>query len=317
MAARIVEREGRAYLLEDGRVVKSAATADELLPESETEAPPVFSVGDRVEADGKLGKIVSKMATIYGEQYGVRSDDGEANSFYSESLKHSETEEPTYESPIDAILAEADAYETMPSDTIDQINAKEAIAREINLRARAIASDSKLALSDRVKLDAVVSGTSVDLEYLKNDKEAALISAFEEEQKNLPKVSIDAPTFGGSEFTTEDASWLEDVAEEAEKEAVANLATADTTLTETAVKLVDGMEPGLLADDDTVQEQSHALFLEITSGMDDDAKAEKLLKYNDEVRTARFNRLEELKEAAADPDEDDGDELGDDSALFL
>lgn len=317
MAARIVNREGRAYLLEDGRVVKSAATSDELLPESDTEAPPEFSVGDRVEADGKLGKVVSKMATIYGEQYGVRSDDGEANSFYSESLKHSETEEPTYESPIDAILAEADTYEAMPSDTVDQITAKEAIARELNLRARAIASDSKLALSDRVKLDAVVSGTSVDLEYLANDKEASLISAFEEEQKNRPKVSIDAPTFGGSEFTTEDASWLDEVAEEAEKEAAANLATADTTLTETAVKLVDGMEAGLLSDDDTVQEQSHALFLEITSGMDEDEKAEKLLKYNDEVRTARFNRLEELKEAAADPEVDDGDELGDDSALFL
>jgi hypothetical protein len=316
MASRIVEREERAYLLEDGKVVKSASTASELLPESET--APVFSVGDRVEADGKLGKVVSKMATILGDQYGVRHDDGEAYSYYGESLKTSEVEEPIFESAIDQILSEADNFEAMASDTLEQIESKEEVGRELNLRAKALVTDDKLPLSDRVKLDAVISGTQVDLDYLANDKEAALLSAYEDERKTAAtQVSIDEPTFGVSQFTTDDASWLGDVADEAEKEAVANLQEADTNLTSTAVKLVEGMEPGLLADDDTVEAQSHALFLEVTAGMDEDEKAEKLLSYKDQVRTARFNRLEELKEAALDPETEDEDELGDDSALFL
>jgi hypothetical protein len=315
MASRIVEREGRAYLLEGGKVVKSAASASELLPESET--PPVFSVGDRVEADGSLGKVVSKMNTIYGEQYGVRQDDGEAYSFYAESLKHSETEEPRYESPIDQILAEADTFEAMPSDTLDQIEAKSEVGRELNLRAKALITDDKLPFTERVKLDAVVSGTQVDLDYLANDKESALLSAYEDEQKiKATSVTIDEPTFGVSSFTTDDASWLEDAAEDAEREVQANLSGADATLVETAVKLVEGMPEGLLRDDDTVEAQSHALFLEVTAGMDEVEKAKKLLVYKDNVRTARYNRLEELKEAALDPDVED-DDLGDDAGLFL
>lgn len=312
MASKIVEREGRAYLLEDGKVVKSAAIASELLPESETQ--PEFSVGDRVEADGKLGKVVSKMDTIYGLQYGVREDDGEAFSYYSEQLTASEVEEPVYDSPITAILTEADEYEALPADTLDQIESKSARARELNLRAKALITDPKLPLADRVKLDAVVSGTQVDLDYLASDKEAALISEHEGYLKDQPKFEVDSSTFGVSEFSQDDASWLGDSADEAEREAAE--VDHDTALTEAAVKLVEEMNPGLLADDDIVMEQSHNRFLEVTAGLDEDTKAEKLLGYNDQVRTARYNRLEELKEAAADPEADE-DELGDDSALFL
>lgn len=313
MAARIVEREGHAYLLEDGKVVKSAATASELLPESET--TPTFSVGDRVEADGKLGKVVSKMATIYGEQYGVRYDDGDAYSFYAENLKVSEVEEPVFESAIDAILAEADEYETMPSDTLQQIEAKEAVGRELNLRSKALITDDKLPFADRVKLDAVVSGTQVDLDFLADDKENAILSEHQDYLKNQPKFEIDSANFGVSSFSTDDASWLGDAADEAEAEFAAT--DYDTNLTEAAVTLVENMEEGLLRDDDTVMAQSHATFLAKTAGMDEDTKAEKLLKFNDQINIARHNKLEELKEAALDPEVEDDDELGDDSALFL
>jgi hypothetical protein len=312
MASKIVEREGRAYLLEDGKVVKSASTKAELLPESPT--PIEFSVGDRVEADGKLGKVVSKMNTIYGLQYGVREDDGEAYSYYTEQLAASEVEEPVYESPIHAILTEADEYETLPSDTVDQITAKSARARELNLRAKALASDSKLSLADRVKLDAVVSGTQVDLDYLADDKENALLSEHEEYLAGQPKYEVDASNFGSSEFSQDDASWLGDVADEAEAEFAAR--DQDVELTEAAVKLVEGMNPGLLSDDDIVMEQSHNLFLEVTAGLDDDTKADKLLAFNDNVRMARTARLEDLKEAVVDPETDEED-LGDDSDLFL
>lgn len=315
MASKIVEREGRAYLLEDGKVVKSAATASELLPESET--PTEFSVGDRVEADGKLGKVVSKMSTIYGLQYGVREDDGEAFSYYPEQLNVSEAEEPVFESPVSAILAEADEYEALPADSLDQIDAKSARARELNLRAKALITDPKLPLADRVKLDAVVSGTQVDLDYLENDREAALISEHEDYLKEQPKFEVDSTTFGTSEFSTDDASWLEDSAADAETEAAAQLDGADDKLVETATSLVEGMEEGLLHDDDTVMAQSHARFLEVTAGLDEDSKADKLLKFNDQIRTARYNRLEELKEAALDPEAEDEDELGDDSSLFF
>lgn len=315
MTNRIVEREGRAYLLEDGKVVKSAATASELLPESETSTEVAFSVGDRVEADGALGRVVSKMNTILGTQYGVRQDDGEAFSFFAEDLKLSEVEEPVFESPVDQILAEADTFEAMPADTLDQITAKQQTGRELNLRAKAFITDKNLALSDRVKLDAVVAGTQVDLDYLANDKEAAQIAAYEDERKVADTaVLIDEPTFGVSSFSTDDASWLEDVADQAEAEFAAT--DYDTLITEAGIKLVEKMDEGLLADDDTFEEQSHNLFLAKTAGLDEDAKAEKLLKYKDTLRTARFNRLEELKEAALD---DDSDEVADSdpSDLFL
>lgn len=316
MASRIVEREGRAYLLEGGKVVKSASTASELLPESETEDTPTFSVGDRVEAGGKLGKVVSKMTTIYGEQYGVRDDDGEAFSFYAEDLKLSDVELPTYESPVEQILAEADAFEGMPSDTMQQIEAKEEVGRELNLRAKALVTDDKLPFTERVKLDAVVSGTQVDLDYLANDKEAALLSAYEEEQASRPKLSIDSENFGVSSFTTDDASWLAEAADEAEAEEAERLSSAGDDLTSAAVELVERMDEALLSDDDTVMAQSHSLFLAKTAGMDEDSKAEKLLAFNDQVRTARYNRLEELKEAALDPENDEVDD-SDLSDLFL
>ena len=316
MATKIVEREGRHYLIEDGKVTKTAFSASELLPESETEDAPTFSVGDRVEAGGKLGKVVSKMTTIYGEQYGVRDDDGEAASFYAEDLKLSDVELPTFESPTEQILSEADEFEAMPSDTLEQIEAKEEVGRELNLRAKALVTDDKLPFSERVKLDAVVSGTQVDLDYLANDKEAALVSAFEAEEAAKPKVSIDSENFGVSSFTTDDASWLGDAADEAEAEFTARIVAADDSLTETAVELVEKMDEGLLRDDDTVMAQSHALFLEATAGMDEDTKAEKLLSFNDQVRTARFNRLEELKEAALDPENDEVDD-SDLTDLFL
>jgi hypothetical protein len=315
MASKIVEREGRAYLLEDGKVVKSAASASELLPESETSPEETFSVGDRVEADGQLGRVVSKVNTIYGPQYGVRHDDGEAFSYYAEDIKTSEVEVPTYESPVDQILAEADSFEAMPADTVDQITAKEKVGRELNLRSKALITDDKLPLSDRVKLDAVVAGTQVDLDYLANDKENALVSAFEDEQRvTSTQTLLDNPTFGVSEFSTDDASWLGDVADDMEREAGER--DYDTLLTEAAVRLVEDMPEGLLRDDDTVEEQSHTLFLEKAAGLDEDTKAEKLLTFKDTLRTARFNRLEDLKESAVEPEEDE-DGLGDDSALFI
>jgi hypothetical protein len=316
MASRIVEREGRAYLLEDGKVVKSAASASELLPESETPTEVDFSVGDRVEADGKLGKVVSKMNTLYGQQYGVRHDDGDAFSYYAEHLAASEVEEPTYESPIDQILAEADAFEGMPADTLDQITSKEATGRELNLRSKALITDSQISLSDRVKLDAVIAGTQVDLDFLANDKEAALISAYNEEERvSSTQTLLDNPTFGVSEFSTDDASWLGDVADDMEREAGER--DYDTILTEAAVNLVEDMPEGLLKDDDTVEEQSHTLFLEKSAGLDEDTKAAKLLTFKDTLRTARYNRLEELKTASVEDVEEDEDGLGDDSALFM
>ena len=312
MASKIVEREGRAYLLEDGKVVKSAATVAELSPESET--PPVFNVGDRVEAGGKLGKVVSKMNTIYGEQFGVRDDEGEAFSFYAEDLSPSEEPEPVYDSPVDSILVEADAFEGMPADTLEQIEAKEAKGRELNLRARALVTDDKLPITERVKLDSVISNTAVDLDYLANDKENAILSAHQDELAAMPKFEIDSSVSGTSEFTTDDASWLGEVADQMEAEA--GEIDHDTLLTEAAVDLIEKMEPGLLADDDTVMEQSHATFMAVTAGLDEDTKADKLLKFNEQIRTSRYERLEDLKEAALDPEEDE-DELGDDSSLFL
>lgn len=288
-STRIVERDGKAYEVEgsgpDMRVIRVAESASELLPE--TDKPAEIALGDRVEADGKLGVVAGRMETVYGSTFTVRFDDGESEAFFPEALKHSDTEAPEPTSAIDGLLAEASEYEALESDTLDQVNEKLARGRELNLKAKALASASELDLSSRAKLDQIVTSTTVDLSDLAEQHENLVLAENSDylEERRLNKGVEFLPT---SDFSREDSSWLSVVADEAEEEA-ANV-DWDARLTEAAVKLAEGLGPNIANDDEAVSAQTHFAFEEL--GADESLRE----SFAEKVQVARVNRIADLEE---------------------
>lgn len=280
MASRIVERDGTAYLIEDGKVVRTASTAAELAPEFTP--PSEIKVGDRVEAGGKLGKVVAKGADIYGDSLVVRHDDNETIAYDPEDVKVSDAEEIAFATPLDEIVAAADEYEAMPSDSFEQVQAKLATARALDLRVRALASDSRLPLSDRIKLDSIVSSTTVDIHDLSQEVDDLLIAENEQYLASQPRYEISEEIGGTSDWTREDASWLDAVAAEAEAEAAE--VDWDAVMTSVAVDVVENVN---LEEEVTVMAAARTAYEEVRS---DDEHWPALVE---KVRVARVNKMVE------------------------
>jgi hypothetical protein len=291
MSTRIVERGDRAYEVEgdgpDMRVVRVASTAAELLPETE-DKPAEIALGDRVEADGKLGVVTASADTIYGPTLTVHYDDGESESFFPEDIKISDTEAPEPATPIDGLLAEAAEYEAMPDDTLEQVTEKLARGRELNLRAKALASASELDLSLRAKLDQIVTSTTVDQEDLKEAHENLALAEntdyFEERRANK-----DVEVLQGSSFSPEDASWLGLAADEAEADAAE--VDWELNLTATADTMTGQMTEEVANDDELVAAQIESAIDQL--GIDESLRE----SFTEKVQVARVNRIADLESA--------------------
>lgn len=171
----IIKENGKLYNIdEETGLVTEASLIEE--PEEVVvteEYAEDFRTGDRVAVDNEEGTIISIISSIYGPAYGVLFDDGGVDEYPEDKLARVETEEPDYETPVKEVLARYATYETLPSYTRDEIEVKIEEARNLNLRAKALITDSKLSFSDQVELDRVVLSTGTDLLDFKTLKDSA------------------------------------------------------------------------------------------------------------------------------------------------
>jgi len=216
-----VFEDDKFYVAVEGKVVEAgslrAAACDDcghdgcedcaVCESCEEDKAKASAVGARVEADGRLGTVVAKLDTIYGDTIAVRFDgDGEVESFYPEQVSLSSEEPVEYESAIAELLADHEAHEALAGETLEEVRAKLASAGALKLRARALVTDDKLPLSDRVKLDSVISATAVDEADLTED-EFLLASAQDRPERHYDRFEIDA-SIGGGAIGRDDGSWI-------------------------------------------------------------------------------------------------------------
>lgn len=264
-----------------------------------------FRIGDRVQVDEETGTIISITASVYGPAFGVRFDDGGVDEYPELSLKRATVEEPEYESPLAEILARFEAYEKLPSITNDELATKEKEARLLNLQARSLITDSKLAFNDQNALGKVVLVTSGDLEKIKELREHSQESQEYLGKFNRYKISetLDSGAVLGMKG---DASWLESALDGMEVEE-----TTDADLAARAVEVVSSFSKGQLEDEEfmTLAATYHHEYLQ----MDDD----RAKKFDALLARARQERLKNIpgteKEASAEDDITDFDA----SALYL
>ena len=163
-----------------------------------------LKVGDRVTfGTDREGVIRDAFSTLYGLSYDV---DGEE--IPGEFVKAASSE-VKYENDIAEIVAEFDSYNQMYVATSEEIDNKEAEARRLKLKASALASNSKIALDERVKLDSIVVETTADLmdlddlrdtyRLMENDN---YLSKFRNHREG--PISLSGGAMGGQD----DASWL-------------------------------------------------------------------------------------------------------------
>jgi len=304
----IVEENGKLYDVDEQTGQVRLASTEAAPQEDETSLEREFRTGDRVEVDGEAGTIIAITASLYGGAYGVRFDDGGIDEFSETDLKVSKAVKVAHATPTAEVLARFEAYQELPHYTNDEIATKEEEARWLNLRAAALASDSKLVLSDQTQLGKVVLVTGNDLLDLKELREQSEESAEYLGRFNRYKIADEISGYGAGLGSKGDASWLDDAITGMEV-----VETTDADLAVRAAELVAAFDKKQLEDDEfmTVASSYHKGYLQMT---EDDAK-----KFDGYLAHARTERLKELpaesaeKTASADDDLDDFDT----AALFL
>lgn len=300
----IVEENGKRYDIDEKTgLVREASVVPEV---DESEYADELRINDRVEVGGKTGTIISLTASIYGGAYGVRFDDGSVDEYGPQALKHTSVEEPVYDGPYAELLGRFAQYEELPAYTNDEINSKEKEARFLNLRAKSLASDSKLSLNDQKELGRIVLVTGNDLIDLKTAREnseetTAYVSRF-----NRYHIASEVSGYGAGLGLKGDASWLNNALEDMEV-----VETTDADLAARAAELVAAFSKAQLEDDDFMHTASsyHRGYLQMT-----DEQSKKFDSYLARARQERIAELpsESTKEASADNLDD-----FDTSALFL
>jgi len=223
----LYEENGKTYKIEDGRVVEAVASQSER--EEEIEAlvdeadegdekdeasendegkkvtvPLNISIGDPVEARGKKGQVISRTASVYGDALGVRFEDGTVGEYLEENLKRIAMDKIARGTPVEQLKADYDEYQKMADMTPEEIEEKEAAARSLNLRAKALVTDKHMALSDVIFLDSVVSGTAVDMLDLRESRDLI-------DQTKV--ASVEPVSWYGNHIagSSDDASWLDTI----------------------------------------------------------------------------------------------------------
>lgn len=205
--ASIVNEDGKAYKIENGRVVAAAN-----IKEAKTVAAPLKHE-DRVLYGKKLGRVISIVPSVYGDAIGVQFDDGSFIELPPEELERAQPDKvakvaglPTAE----AFKQEYEEYVAMPQDTLEEVEDKMRIARTLNLRAKAAATNRQNALADTILYDSVVTATGVDLLDLTQQQEAYRVAESREYLEQRPTFQLPevvSPGFGMNRGG--DASWLQ------------------------------------------------------------------------------------------------------------
>jgi hypothetical protein len=302
----IVEENGKLYKIdEDTGLVTEASDAD---VEAEQDLSDEFRIGDRVEVGGVLGEVISITASVYGGAFGVRFDDGSIDEFVETMLKRSSVEKPNFETPIHEVQARFAKYEEMPGYTNDELTRKEAEARWLNLRAKSLVTDPKLALSDQNELGRIVLVTGTDLLELKEAREQSEETASYLGSFNKYRLANEVQGGGAIMGLHGDASWLEDGLDGLE---VAE--TTDADLAITATELVSQFSEGQLQDDEFM---AAARSYQYDYLQMDEAERTHFDSLVESARTARLAELPKIAKQAKTEVEDDLANF-DASALYL
>jgi hypothetical protein len=258
-----------------------------------------FQLGDRVVVKGKAGHVMNKLTTMYGESIGIRFDDDSLGEFLASDIEASEVEKPLFSNAVEEVGHDWSEYLKMPDALASQVEEKVSLARNLNLRAKALSTDQKISFSDRLLLDRIVTASACDI------MDYAAAQPYSEENteylNSLPKFTDIEPTGGGSVSSREDASWLDDVE--------ANYQTDwDHALADKASRAAAELSREQLEDVEFVKlVQGH-----LTIGIPTE-QHEKLARYFSEARAMRLAEpTPEIKEAAVEDLTD-----FDTSALFL
>lgn len=167
----------------------------------------------RVSYGKKLGTVVGVLESVYGSTAVVKFDDGSLDELLVEDLSEASEQRTASVEPT-SLEDEYKAYRAMPQDTADEINEKAHKARELNLRAKAAVTNSRLPLDEQITYDKIVVATGVDILDLKEAEQYAK-AANEEYLTSLPKYRL--PEELGLAHGNDrggDASWLFDAANE-------------------------------------------------------------------------------------------------------
>jgi hypothetical protein len=304
----LVEENGKVYEIDPAtKTVVAAATSKDQLEEV-VEPVAELRVGDRVEAEGKLGKVILKSNSMYGEVIGVRFDDDTIGEYLEEHVSRSEVEEINHETPVHEVVSRFEAYKELPAFTRDELEAKAKEARWLNLRAKSLVTDSKLPFSEQQALDHVVIITGTDALDL---REATDKLDAEDRMGELKGTSYRlelgegaaAPTMGVKGSGGID--WLDDILDTELPE------TTDGDLASRAIETVAQFSRDQLGDEDFVRTAS-SFQREYLSGNDE--QAEKFDRYFEEARKERLAETpKEPKVAKTDDNLDDFDA----TALFI
>lgn len=302
----IVTDGEKYYLIEGGQVV-AAADSKEALVETPTVVvasviEATFEVGDRVEVSGRLGTIKTMVTSVYGDVAGIKLDNGSIEEVLTDVLTHTEAEEPTYANEVEALVAEFETYEARTVVGIDDVRQKSAKARQLNLRAKAIATDPQLGFSDRVKLDKIVLTTGVDIVELRDDEQILASADYIAEQ---PRFEVE---IGHSNpHPSEDASWLLEAAEQVDEEASG--IDWDAVIATEAVALAQRINEGLLDDDDYVIATAAEHGLHFVAGLEDaEERGNQFVQFVVKAASTRRESLEKTatqKTAALELSDDD------------
>jgi hypothetical protein len=292
----IVSENGKTYNIDEESGLVTEASVEDLAEE--------FRIGNRVEVAGQLGEVVSLTPSVYGPAFGVRFDDGDVAEFAEAQLKHSSVAPPDYESPVEEVLQRFAVYKELPALTNEQISHKEAEARWLNLRAKSLVTDQKLAFSDQNDLSTIVLVTGTDLVEIKElrsklDENVEYLGKF-----NRYKIAGEVSGYGASLGMTGDASWLDNAVEDMEV-----VETTDTDLAARATEVVAALSKEQLEDDEFLK--AAASYQQEYLQMDKD----QALKFDSYLARARDEKLSEPQPKVAST-EKNWDEI-DDAAIFF
>lgn len=233
---------GKRYEIEDG-IVKSASAVEPVEEKSD-----LIQAKDRVTLGNKVGTVVAITDSIYGENAVVKFDDGSVGEYSPTHLALAPVEKTAAVETLDGMEEEYQAYQDMPDDSPEELESKGAKARELNLRAKAMATNQQNALRDQILYDRIVTATAVDILDLRDAGLRATANA-EEYLENQPRYRV-AETISGAFGLTRggDASWLAEAADSFEVDS-----TEDAELAQRASATIASFSDEQLRDEGFVQ----------------------------------------------------------------
>lgn len=282
---RTVTENGKTYTIDDNGLVIEAKV-EESVAAIEFEEEPL-RINDRVEIDGRLGKVVTYTASVYGDAIAVRFDDGDLGEYLASDLERTSEESIYFDTPIEEVKADWKTYQEMPEFTLSEVDVKAAAARRINVTAKSLVTDSRTPLSDRVELDHMILATGTDLYDLRDKAERLNVVEHKDYLDRLPKYRMAEEFAPGHSYSREDVSWVLASAETAQEE-LGNI-DWDAFLTNEALKATSRLSSEQLQNDDFMKEVVGYREETMPVGYDTEKKA----KFRQLLEQARATALTE------------------------